>query len=167
MGRSRSLLSVIVTLAALALLSGNVAEAAPAAQFKGERIVRITHAVTAPTAVIGTGLGTVRTFMVPTVVNGKANAGNYLTGTLTTVAVGLANDQELRASDLTFVVRTVTNQLVVGGVSLYATQAGVLSVGQTTTRPVVGGSGIYAGARGYVVTTNMGDAGWKHVFHLS
>lgn len=163
----RRAIALIATAAVMGLLPAGASHAAPAGDSRADtRVVRIWHAPVGPTLVQGSGLGAVRTFMVPTKVNGKANAGNYLTGTLTTVAVGLPDDQELRASNLTFVVRSQANQLVVGGVSNYPTQAGVLAIGETTTRPVVGGSGIYAGARGYVLSTNRGDAGWLHEFHL-
>jgi hypothetical protein len=32
---------------------------------------------------------------------------------------------------------------------------------------VVGGSGSYSGARGEVVSTNLGDQGWSHVFRIT
>jgi hypothetical protein len=118
--------------------------------------------------VVGTGLGTVRTYYVPTTVKGKASpASGYMSGTLTTIATGLDDGKELRSSDLVFVVGSEPNQLVVGGLSLYSTELSTIAAGQTTTRPIVGGSGIYSGARGTVTTTNLGDQGWRHVFRFT
>ncbi|MFM8896800.1 MAG: hypothetical protein ACKOE2_15900 [Actinomycetales bacterium] len=154
--------------AAVALLSiGLVQAVAPAVQAADKgRTVTVTHAAVAPTLVQGEGLGAVRTFMIPTTVKGKSGPAYYLTGTLTTVAVGMPNDQEVRASNLTFVFGNEANQIVVGGISLYPSSSATLSAGQKTIRPVIGGSGTYDGARGYVVSTNRGADGWTHVFHL-
>jgi hypothetical protein len=35
------------------------------------------------------------------------------------------------------------------------------------TRPVIGGSGKYGGARGWCVTTHQADDTWTHVFHIT
>lgn len=169
MGIRRMSATVMVAMAgALVAASGlaQVAGAGPATAASKERIVTVTHGAVAPTLVQGDGLGSVRIFMIPTVVAGKSGPSYYLTGTLTTVAVGLAGDQELRASNLTFVFGAEANQIVVGGVSLYPSSSATLATGQRTIRPVVGGSGTYNGARGYVVSTNRGADGWIHVFHL-
>lgn len=155
-------------LAALAVVLGlSLIGAAPAAAKERVSVVTITHAPTAPTAVVGSGLGTVRTYYVPTAINGrKAPTTGYMSGTLTTIATGLADTKELRAANLVFVVGSEPNQLVVGGLSIYNTDLSTIAAGTTTVRPVIGGSGIYSGARGTVVTTNLGDQGWRHVFRL-
>ena len=158
--------------AALAVVLGLSLIGAPAAAAKDARekrsVVTITHAPITPTAVIGSGLGTVRTYYIPTAVAGrKAPATGYLAGTLTTIVTGLPDSQELRASNLVFVVGSEPNQLVVGGLSVYTTDLSTLAAGATTIRPIIGGSGIYSGARGSVESTNLGDQGWRHVFRLS
>ena len=38
---------------------------------------------------------------------------------------------------------------------------------QRTVRPVLGGSGIYDGASGQVISTNLGADGWTHVFRIT
>lgn len=129
--------------------------------------VTVTHAVVTPTATLGTGPGTVRTFYVPIDVDGVSADGQYLSGTLTTLAEGVGGDQELRSSNLVFVFGEEANQLVVGGISLYPSAGATLAVGEETVRPVVGGSGSYSGARGEVVSTNLGDQGWSHVFRIT
>lgn len=152
---------------AVALSISIAAGAAPALAAETPVVVVITHAPLAPTAVLGSGLGTVRTFYVPARVNGKASAGSYLTGTLTTIAVGLENNRELRSANLVVVVRAEANQLVIGGLSAYPADGSTIAPGQRTTRPVIGGSGIYDGARGSVTSTNLGEAGWRHVFRIT
>lgn len=129
-------------------------------------IIRVYHEAVAPTSITGSGIGTVRTFFIPIAVNGTAADGQYLVGTLTTLAENVSDGLELRGSNLTFVVGEEANQLVVGGVSLYPPQGATLAPGQRTTRPVLGGSGIYEGARGQVVSTNLGVDGWTHVFRI-
>lgn len=154
--------------AALAIVLGlSFLGAAPAAAKERRTVVTITHAPTAPTAIIGSGLGTVRTYYVPTTVSGKQQRTGYMSGTLTTIATGLEGGREARAANLVFVVGSEPNQLVIGGLSLYSTDVNTISVGESTIRPIIGGSGIYSGARGSVETTNLGDAGWRHVFRFT
>ena len=128
--------------------------------------VKVYHQAVTPIAVSGSGIGTVRTFFIPIAVNGKAADGQYLTGTLTTVSAAMADGQELRASNLTFVFGSEDNQMVVGGISLYPPAGATIAPGAKTIRPVIGGSGIYDGARGQVVSTNLGANGWTHVFKV-
>lgn len=129
-------------------------------------VIRVYHQAVNPIAVSGSGIGAVRTFFIPLAVNGKAADGQYLTGTLTTLDTAMPGGLELRASNLTFVLGAEADQLVVGGVSLYPPAGATLATGQTTVRPVIGGSGKYAGARGQVISTNMGANGWTHVFKV-
>lgn len=148
------------SIAALALLL-----AAPPAH-AGQAVERVTvyHQAVDPIAVTGSGIGTVRTFFAPIAVDGKAADGQYFTGTLTTLVTGLKGNQEVRASNLVFVIGDEANQLVIGGISLYPAAGATIAAGTKTTRPIIGGSGIYAGATGEVVTTNLGADGWTHVF---
>lgn len=141
---------------------------AQAASGKAPGITTVTvyHQPVTTTSVTGSGLGTVRTFFAPTAVDGKAADGQYLTGTLTTVANGLPGNQEVRASDLIFVFGSIENQLVVGGGAIYPSGSATLAVGTRVIRPVIGGSGIYAGAVGQAISTNLGADGWTHVFKI-
>lgn len=157
---------VLAFIVALGLVVPTAASAAAAGHHPHDRVVRVFHPPTSPTLVQGSGLGAVRTFFVPISANGKNGDGYYMTGTLTTVTVGLASGDEIRASNLAFVFGSETNQIVVGGISLYAPANATISVGAQTIRPIIGGSGTYNGARGYVVSTNLGAAGWSHVFHV-
>jgi len=139
---------------------------APAAANSKPTTVRVYHEAVNPIAVSGSGIGAVRTFFIPMAVNGKAADGQFLAGTLTTLDTAMPGDQELRASNLTFVFGAEKEQMVVGGISLYPPAGSTLAAGQTSVRPVIGGSGKYSGARGQVVSTNMGANGWTHVFKV-
>lgn len=153
-------------LAALVLAgSAGAANATHKGSEHAKKVV-ITHGVVAPTSTSGSGLGMVRTFSAPITVDGKSNAGSYFAGTLTTIMLDTTTNQDVRASNLNFVVKKAENQLVVGGVAVYPADGSTLAVGSKTTRPLLGGSGTYAGATGWVVTTNLGTNGWKHVFHI-
>lgn len=128
--------------------------------------IRIYHEAVSPISVVGSGVGTVRTFFIPMAVEGVAANDQYLTGTLTTFAEGVTDGLELRGSNLTFVFGDEADQIVVGGISLYPPTTATLAPGARTVRPVLGGSGIYFGARGQVISTNLGSDGWTHVFRI-
>jgi hypothetical protein len=157
-----------VTAALAMLISAAPAHAAADAAQTATGITRVSvyHQAVTPTNVSGSGIGTVRTFLVPIAVNGKAANGQYMTGTLTTLATGLPGNQEIRSANLTFVFGDDANQIVLGGTSLYPAAGATIAVGTKTIRPILGGSGTYAGARGEVVSTNLGADGWMHVFLL-
>jgi hypothetical protein len=120
---------------------------------------------TAPT---GPSAGDVRAYYLPLTKAGSTTEIGYLTGTLTTSAVGRPEaGMELRTADLVFVVGGAADQLVVGGVASYSQSAPTISVRSEAVRPVTGGSGKYAGARGWCVSTHLEDGTWTHVFHIT
>jgi hypothetical protein len=159
--RNRLLLCVLATTAALIGISP-----VSHAQQSDTQIIRVYHQAVNPVAVSGSGVGTVRTFFIPMAVNGRAADNQYLAGTLTTLAENAQGELELRASNLTFVFGQEADQIVVGGISLYPPTAATLAPGARTVRPVIGGSGEFFGARGQVTSTNLGAAGWTHVFRI-
>jgi hypothetical protein len=157
--------TLVVILSALCVLV--IAAVAFIANQRPLTTVTVTHAVVTPTSTIGAGIGTVRTFFIPIDVDGVSADNQYLSGTLTTLSDSVNGDEELRSANLVFVFGDEANQLVVGGISLYPPAGSTIAVGAETVRPVVGGSGVYAGATGEVVSTNLGDEGWSHVFHIN
>ena len=161
----KKLLAAVALATAVLVGTAGTAEARHHGSEHVKKVV-ITHAVVTPTLVTGSGLGMVRTFSAPITVNGVADAGSYFAGTLTTVMLETSTNQDVRSSNLTFVVKKPENQLVVGGVAVYPADGSTLAVGAKTTRPITGGSGKYSGATGWVVSTNLGANGWKHVFHV-
>lgn len=148
------------------LIIGLVVAGSPVQAATDREVVRVYHQAVTPTAISGSGIGMVRTFFIPIAVDGKAADGQYLTGTLTTLAENVTAGQELRASNLTFVFGDEADQLVVGGISLYPPSGATLAPGTKTVRPVIGGSGKYDGARGQVVSRNYGADGWTHTFRI-
>ncbi len=158
--------AVLAMLAALLLALPTPAKADVRSGTQHE-VVRIWHAAVVPTSVEGTGLGTVRTWFTPTLVNGVSAPDQYMTGTLTTVAIDASAGVEWRTSNLVFVVGGLRNQLVVGGASTYPAGGATIAPGTKAIRPVIGATGAYKGMTGYVVTTNLGERGWDHVFHLT
>ncbi len=112
----------------------------------------------------GHSVGDLLTVFIP--FTGK-HAG-HLVGSLTTVAVDRpAAGQDVRMSNLSFVFGSDANQIVVGGQAVYEISQPTLGIGVVTIRPIIGGSGKYSGARGYLETTHLADNTWKHVFHLT
>jgi hypothetical protein len=90
-----------------------------------------------------------------------------MNGTLTTIALNTPKpDDEIRSSNLVFRIGRAQNQLVVGGQSDYPSDSATISPSSTTIRPITGGSGKYAGARGWAKTIHYANGSWKHVFHL-
>lgn len=160
--------TVLLALVAAALLVGVSPGGAMAVDLRATKgVLHVYHPATAPTLVEGSGLGAVRTFYAPISADGRTGAGYYMTGTLTTVVVGRPDGNEVRAANLAFVFGDEANQMIIGGVSLYPPTGATIAVGARTIRPIIGGSGIYSGARGYVLTTNLGADGWTHVFHYT
>jgi hypothetical protein len=91
----------------------------------------------------------------------------YLIGTLTTLEVEVNGNEELRSSNLIFVLGGEANQVVLGGISLYPPAGETIAAGNETVRPIIGGSGLYEGAGGQVVSKNLGDEGWSHVLSIT
>jgi hypothetical protein len=168
-------------LAALALVLGGAGAASPgsaretAATASRSLVLRVAHGpVTASNsqyvdaAPTGPSVGDVRTYYLPLTRRGRASPIGYLTGTLTTTATGKpASGMELRTANLVFVIGRSANQIIVGGVSSYEQSAPTVRKRSVVTRPVIGGSGSYAGARGWCVTTHLANDSWTHVFHLT
>jgi hypothetical protein len=59
------------------------------------------------------------------------------------------------------------NQIVIGGLSAYPLTSTGLAKGKTFVRPVLGGSGKYAGAHGEVMSKQLPDGRYDQVFKLS
>lgn len=164
----RTLRTPAAAVAALVLaIAAMIGLSAPAqAAGSGTITVSVYHQAVSPTLVTGSGIGTVRYFQAPIAIDNKAADGQYFTGTLTTLATDVQGNQEIRASNLIFVLGNTQDQLVVGGISLYPAAGATLAVGAKVVRPVTGGSGKYAGATGQVISTNLGANGWTHVFKI-
>ncbi len=110
----------------------------------------------------GSTPGDERFFIIPA----TSPEGGLLTGSLTVVAPDQPlPSQELRRSNLVFTFGAIEDQLTVGGVAIYEIDDPALALGKVVTRPILGGSGKFAGATGWVDTTHNEDGTWVHVFH--
>jgi hypothetical protein len=58
------------------------------------------------------------------------------------------------------------NQILLQGVAFYPGEGATLKLSSRTLRAVVGGTGKYAGARGWVESLHRPDGTWAHIFHL-
>jgi hypothetical protein len=94
-----------------------------------------------------------------------------LDATLTTTVVDVpAEDDETRIGVLVFTIGdSGEHQVVVQGRAHYPAQGSTIATGDTTVRPIVGGSGLFAGAAGSAVTEHFADGSWVHTleFHRS
>jgi hypothetical protein len=95
------------------------------------------------------------------------NGAVRLVGTLTTVAEDTpAAGEEIRTAKLVFIFANPNNQIEVGGASVYASTAPTRPTASTTIRPIVGGSGKYAGATGWATSVHHVNGNWTHTLHL-
>jgi hypothetical protein len=155
--------------ALLLVLTGVLAMVfAAAACTAATRSLTVTHGAVTPVGVIpgpSGAIGTVRVFHAPTQLEG-GGAGT-LEATMTTTAVDSPTaGTEIRVTMLNFTFGNGADQLIVQGSATYPSAGSTISVSDTAVRPVVGGSGIYAGARGSAESTHLADGTWKHVFRL-
>jgi hypothetical protein len=112
----------------------------------------------------GPSMGDVLAFYLPL----TSSTAGYLTGTLTVTGSNQPSEgMEVRIAALTFVIGTQSDQMVLGGSALYNIISPTLAIGQKTIRPVIGGSGKYAGARGWAESVQNTDGTWMHTFHIS
>jgi len=118
----------------------------------------------------GHRLGDLRVTSVPTTDADSETVGR-LDATLTTVAIDTpADGDELRTSVLVFTFDVGDeSQVVVQGSAHYPGQGPTIATGDTTIRPIVGGSGRFSGVSGEAVTEHLEDGSWAHrlTFHRS
>lgn len=167
----RNTLAIIaLAIGAIALVLGaaNLAAMRGSASDTGTDVTTFSHAEITPDQItlVPSGAGTspvgdVRYYKIPA----TSPAGGLLTGTLTVTAVGApAAGQELRQSNLVFAFGSTADQMVVGGEAVYDSASPALRVGDVITRPILGGTGTFAGATGWVETTHLEDGTWNHTF---
>jgi hypothetical protein len=152
--------------AAMALLGLGIVLSACTSSGPDERTVEVTHGPVTAVLVGGTtegaSVGDVRFFSI---VTGGTGGVGRLEATLSTTAVDVpAPTLEVRIGQLVFTFED--GQVSVLGASVYPSAGSTLAVGDTTVRPVVGGSGDFAGVTGWCESTRNADDTWTHVLHL-
>ena len=112
----------------------------------------------------GPSRGDTVVFAAPLSEEGRGEVGRFEgTGTVTDIDEGGAEPVELRSSLVQFTLEEGT--LVVAGV--YSTPlGGRVPADEGVTRPVLGGTGEYEGARGEVTQTPTSNGGQRHVFEI-
>ena len=114
----------------------------------------------------GHQLGDLRVVSAPTHDKRGREVGR-LDAMLVTAGVDSPNpDDEVRISNLIFVFGDGVDQIVVNGSGFYPASGGTIEIDSVLTRPVTGGSGIFAGANGWAETTHFPDDTWRHTFYL-
>ena len=129
--------------------------------------VTVTHGPVTPTATIPGGLdgiGTKRTFHA--VVETDTGMLGYFDSIMTTTAVNTLDQTEIRITKIVVTLNGGADQLILEGTAVYPATGSTVKVASTVTRPVIGGPGAYAGARGWAESTRQADDTWIHVFHL-
>jgi len=155
-------------LAAL-LLTGPIAAFATSAH--AASTFTVTHAeVPAPTLVDvgepGDSVGDVRLFHF----DGQGDDGSAvrIDWTMTTTAIDVpAPGVDSRISTGIFSIgEDASSQLILQGVAHYPGEDATMAVSSSAVRVVTGGSGRFAGARGWVESTHLQDGSWRHTFHF-
>jgi quercetin dioxygenase-like cupin family protein len=114
----------------------------------------------------GHQLGDLRVVSLETTDDAGAPSGR-IDATLITTAIDVPNPgDEIRISELVFTLGEGSDQIVIGGSARYPAAGSTIEIDSSTVRPILGGSGAYAGARGWVVTTHLPDGSWTHEFHF-
>ena len=102
---------------------------------------------------------------VPARSGGKAAR---VVGTLTNVGMDSpVKGKVIRTTKLVFIFANPNDQIEIGGASTYAKTAPTRPKASTTIRPIVGGSGAYAGATGWAESIHFTNGNWSHRLHLS
>jgi len=163
------IVALVASIAALVLSSVAISVGfAASSSSEPARQITFTHGEIEPTMVTtveavssSAPIGFQRFFQIPA----TSPENGMLSGSLTVLAEDYPGvGQELRVSNLIFQFGSLADQLVVGGVAAYEVANPTLGFDVVTTRPILGGTGTFAGATGEVDTTHNSDGTWTHVF---
>jgi hypothetical protein len=159
-----TLFTALLVIGAVAL-TGAVTGFASSSRTQTVHILTINpHTTTLDFPPTGKSPGDVYVFSATIVAaNGRTVLGR-LRGTQTDIRV--EHGSETVQGLLTFELGS-GNELVVGGLSAYSRKGSGLLKGKTYVRPVLGGSGKYAGARGQVFSKPLAGGRYDQVFQLT
>ena len=72
-----------------------------------------------------------------------------------------------RMTDAVFSIGEDTGDtLLVHGIGLYPKSGSTVKISSTLERAIIGGTGEYAGATGWVISTHLDDDTWEHEFNI-
>lgn len=134
------------------------------------RAVTVSHGPVTPAAIIDNGTagdsaGDERIFAF----TGTDDRGRavHLDWTMTTTGIGFPEaGLQTRITNGLFSWPDIDTQLTLNGVGIYPNAGSVFVVASTLERPLVGGSGEYAGANGWVISDHLPDGNWTHTFYF-
>jgi quercetin dioxygenase-like cupin family protein len=157
--------AVVALLLVLALAPAAVARQAP------ELGISVFHGP-APTTLVSPGsdghqVGDLRVTSFPVTDEDGVVIGRLDASLLTTSVDVPEPGAETRISTLIFVFGEGTDQIAVSGSAYYPAGGQTIALGSIVTRPIVGGSGAWAGASGWVESERLDDDTWRHTFHLA
>jgi hypothetical protein len=117
-------------------------------------------------ALTGPSLGDVYYASIPA--KGPGDDAVRVVGGLTTVAGDTPETgKEIRTTNLVFMFSKAEDQIQIGGASVHSKTAATRPTQSVTVRPIVGGSGKYAGAGGWCTAVHTRTGNWPHTFHLT
>lgn len=152
-----------VVLGGIALAAANTAPALQEAVFEHDEMTS-DEITLVKGSLENSTVGDKRYYSVPATVP----EGGSFTGTLTVMAENTPEQgKDLRETSLIFQMGSIEDQIQIGGIAVYDMANPALKPGDVIVRPILGGTGTFAGASGWVETTHNEDGGWKHVFHYT
>lgn len=112
----------------------------------------------------GPSVGDQRIFHLEGTWDGKTVLTDWLmtTTALDTPEAGV----ETRVTNAVIMLDGLDSTLLLEGTGWYPSESSILKTADTLVRAVIGGTGEFAGAAGWVESTKRADNSWTHVFHL-
>lgn len=162
--RNRLRLGAALSLAAFM----TAAVATPAA---AETTITVTHPATEPPTFIDNGApgesaGDVRIFHF----NGTDDDGGTVRTDWIMTTTGVSTLEDNVDSRVALGVFSFDDgpedQILLQGVAFYPNSDATLKTSSSTIRAIVGGTGAFAGASGWVDSIHLDDGTWRHVFHI-
>ncbi len=134
------------------------------------RIVTVSHPEVQPPTLLdlgdeGPSVGDQRVFHL----DGTADDGSAVTIEFVMITTAIDSPEvgvQTRIATGVFSFGNDGDQLILEGVALYPGEGATLKVSSSTIRSLIGGSGKYAGASGWVESIHNDDGTWDHVFHI-
>ena len=99
----------------------------------------------------------------------KTNKGDVLTTDwiMTTTGIVDSKETQYRMTSATFAFgKGTTDQIVIQGIAEYASSKAALQNSVSTPRAIIGGTGKFANASGWMETKHLADGTWRHVLYL-
>jgi quercetin dioxygenase-like cupin family protein len=101
--------------------------------------------------------------------DGEEGSAGRLDATLLTTGIDSPNPgDEIRISTLVFTLGDdQADQVIVTGSGPYHAAGSTIAIDSVIVRPIVGGSGRFAGATGWAETEHLADDTWRHTLHFT